>query len=56
VSRKYANDKKWRVDAQECQRRHYTIMALEKARCNGAQHEEIWCMTNIAQQLLENSE
>ncbi len=31
------------------------IVTLKRAVCNGAQHDEAWCMANIVQRLLENA-
>jgi hypothetical protein len=53
--RKYADDEKRQVVTREHQRLHHSTVALEKVVCNGAQHEEVRCMTNIVQQLLENT-
>ncbi len=48
MPRRYANDEERRATAQEHQRLCRAAVALEKAMCNGAQHEEARCMTNIA--------
>ncbi len=47
--RNYANDEERRAVTPEHQRFHRAAVALERAACNGAQHEEAWCMIDIAQ-------
>ncbi len=56
MPRRYANDKERRVATQERQNFCHATEVFERAMCNGAQHEETWCMTDIAQRLLENAE
>jgi hypothetical protein len=56
VPRIYANDEERRAAARERQRLRRVAVALERAVCNGAQHEEASCMTDITQRLLENTE
>jgi hypothetical protein len=56
VPRKYANDEERRTVVRERQRLYRATIALKRAVCNGAQHEEARYMANIAQQLLENAE
>jgi hypothetical protein len=41
--------------AWERQKLYCAAIALERATCNGAQHEETQCMTDTAQRLLENA-
>jgi len=56
VSHRHANDEERQEAAQKRQRFCRVIVAFERAACYGAQHEEARCMTDIAQQLLENEE
>jgi hypothetical protein len=55
VSHKYVNDEEKRVGIRKCQRFYPIVIAFKRVTCNGAQHEEAWCMTDIAQRLLENA-
>ncbi len=53
---KYANDEERRAIARKRQRLRCITIVVKGAACNGAQHEEARCMTNIVQRLLENVE
>ncbi len=52
----YANNEERRIAAGECQKLCHVVIVLERVACDGAQHEEAQCTTDIIQRLLENAE
>jgi hypothetical protein len=46
--RRYANNEEKQITIREHERFRCAAVAFERATCNGAQHEEARCMTNIA--------
>jgi hypothetical protein len=52
VPRIYANDEERRAATQKRQKFRCAIVVFKRAMCNGAQHEETWCMTNTAEDQL----
>ncbi len=45
---RYANNEERQTTTRERERLRCAVVALERATCNGAQHEEARCMTNTS--------